>query len=357
MPSNSDVIGLSVARPTINVDGQDRPALAEALLDLLIVENIGGLYRCEARFVNWGSQDNAITFLFFDRRLLEFGKSFKLKLGDDTLFEGRITGLEAHFPAGRPPELLVLAEDRFQDLRMTRRTRTFADVSDSDVIRQVATDHGLSPTVDVSGPSYKVLAQINQSDLAFLRERARSIDAELWMEGSTLNAKSHSTRSGATLQLGYGGTLHEFTALADLAQQRTSVSVSGWDVSGKSGLAYEATESAVSNELDGDASGISILQSAFGGRKESLAHTVPLNDQEAQAAAEAYLKMTARRFVTGHGVADTDIKLRVGNTVDLQGLGPLFTGKYYLTEVQHLFDQASGLRSEFTAERPGVGQA
>jgi phage protein D len=356
MPGNGDSISLVIARPTLNVDGQDRPALAEALLNLLIVENVSGLYRCEARFVNWGSQDNSITFLFFDRRLLEFGKSFKIKLGTDTLFDGRITGLEAHFPASRPPELVVLAEDRFQDLRMTRRTRTFTDVSDADVIRQIATEHGLSAGVNVTGPTYQVLAQINQSDLAFVRERARSIDAELWMEGRTLNVKSHAARNGSTLELGYGASLHEFTALADVARQRTSVSVNGWDVSGKAGLKYEAGEAAIANELNGDVSGISILQSAFGARKEALAHTVPLNDQEAQAAAEAYLKMNARRFVKGCGVADTDGKLRVGNTVNIQGLGPLFTGKYYVIEVQHIFDLARGLRTEFTAERPGLGR-
>src|SRR5258705_8493580 len=43
----------------------------------------------------------------------------------DTLFEGRIMALEGQFPEGRQPQLVVLAEDRFQDLRMTRRTRTF----------------------------------------------------------------------------------------------------------------------------------------------------------------------------------------------------------------------------------------
>ena len=102
-------------------------------------------------------------------------------------------GLEACFPEGQSPEIRVLAEDRFQDLRMTRRTRTFSDVTDSDVITQIANDHGLSPSVSVNGPTYKVLAQVNQSDLAFVRERARAIDAEVWMKGNTLNAKPHGT--------------------------------------------------------------------------------------------------------------------------------------------------------------------
>ncbi len=355
--TNGSTTEVRVARPTINVGGQDRPKLAVGLLSLLIVEGTSGLYRCEAVFGNWGTVDNSVGFLYFDRSILEFGKPFQIKLGSDTLFDGRIMALEALFPEGRPPELNVLAEDRFQDLRMTRRTRSFADASDADVINQVANDHGLSPDVDVPGPTYKVLAQINQSDLAFLRDRARAIDAELWMDGSTLKAKAHANRNGGSLQMTYGKDLREFSVLADLSGQRTSVAVNGWDVSSKSGLQYEATDTVIGGELNGDTSGVSILSSALGQRKEALAHTVPLTNAEAQAEAEAFFKMTARRFVTGRGVAQTDVKLRAGSYVNLQGLGPLFSGKYYVVEVKQIFDGQKGLRTEFTAERPGIGQA
>jgi phage protein D len=155
----------------------------------------------------------------------------------------------------------------------------------------------------------------------------------------------------------YGNALREFCVLADLAQQRTSVTVSGWDVASKSEMTHEATAAILSGELNGDSSGVSILSSAFGTRKEALVHTVPLSSQEAQAAAEAFFRASARRFVVGRGVAEADSRLRVGSYVDLQGLGPLFNGKYYLSEVRHRFDGVKGMRTEFTAERPGIGQA
>jgi phage protein D len=345
------------ARPTINVEGKDDPGLGLGLLNMMIVEQTSGLYHCEATFGNWGSINGGIGFLYFDRHTLEFGKTFKVKLGSDTIFNGRILGLEAHFPEGHSPEITILAEDRFQDLRMMRRTRTFTNVSDADVIQQIANEHGLIPQVDITGPTYKVLAQVNQSDLAFIRERVRSIDAELWMDNSTLHAQLRTKRNNGTLKMTYGNELREFSVLADLAMQRTSVTVNGWDVAGKAGLQYEATDSIISGELKGDTSGANILASALGQRKESLAHTVPLNSQEAQAEAEAFFKMTARRFVTGRGIADANSQLRVGSYVDLQGLGSLFNGKYYLSEVKHLFDGICGIRTEFTAERPGLGQA
>ena len=37
-------------------------------------------------------------------------------------------------------------------------------------------------------------------------------------------------------------------------------------------------------------------------------------------------------------------------------IGPLFSGKYYVVEVRHRFDSQKGLRTEFTAERAGIGK-
>jgi uncharacterized protein len=94
-----------------------------------------------------------------------------------------------------------------------------------------------------------------------------------------------------------------------------------------------------------------------GERKASVAHAVPITAREAQDRAEAAFRLQARRFLTGRGIAEPDARLRAGTQVDLQGLGPLFSGKYYVGEVAHLFDGARGLRTEFAAERPGIGGA
>ena len=352
-PTNA---GLHGARPTINLNGEDQAALAEGLLRLEICETIEGLYRCEAAFGNWGDKNGKSGFLYFDRDLLEFGKAFKVKTGTDVLFDGRIMALESSFPEGSPPDLTVLAEDRFQDLRMTRRTRTFNDMSDSDVVNQVAGDHGLRADARITGPTHKVLAQVNLSDLAFLRERARSVDAELWAEGDTLHVHSRTNRRGTAIELTHGHELRSFCAVADLASQRSSVTANGWDVAGKTAIQHEATDSVISGELNGDSSGVSILRSALGERKEAVAHTVPLDSPEAQHEAESWFKKCARQFVVGRGIAETQAKLRVGAVLDLKNIGPLFSGKYYVVESRHRFDSKKGLRTEFAVERAGLGR-
>jgi phage protein D len=344
------------ASPTLNVGGEDKPDLTSQLLELSVYEDTLGLYRCEAEFGNWGAVSGRIGFRYFDRGLLDFGKAFKVKLDDAVLFDGRVMGLQATFPEGAPPRIRVLADDRLQDLRMTRRSRTFSDVSDADAIRTVASDHSLTPDIDASGPTHKVLAQVNQSDLAFIRERARAVDAEAWVEGSTLHVKQRGTRDAGRVELTWQHQLREFEVTADLASQRTSVTVSGWDVSAKEAVASEATSSAIGSEVGSDTSGVSILEN-IAARKENLAHIVPATTSEGRAAAEAFFRTSARRFVCGHGVAETSTGLRVGSRVELKELGPLFSGKYTVTAVRHRFDTAHGIRTEFDVERPGIGQA
>ena len=144
--------------------------------------------------------------------------------------------------------------------------------------------------------------------------------------------------------------------LPDLAHQRNGVSVTGWDVSAKNGIKYEASDSALGSELNGHTSGASTLQTALGQRKETVTGALPFTSAEAQSAAEAFFRMRARRFVVARGVAEPDARLRVGGRVSLKALGPLFSGTYYLAEVEHQFDGTRGLRTAFVGERPGLGQ-
>jgi uncharacterized protein len=357
MGSISSTNALYAARPRISIDGQENRELTAGLISLLVEETPEGLFRCEATFGNWGA-DGEVGLLYFDRQILDFGRDLAVQAGDDQaaaqIFSGKITGIEGHFPRVRAPEITVLVEDRFQDLRMARRTRTFEDVSDADVVQQVASQHGLRTAIDMDGPTHRVLAQLNQSDLAFLRERAHAVDAELWVEGDTLHAQARSRRDAGEVALTYGQRLFEFSVLADLARQRTTLSVSGWDVAAKEELEYEAGESALGSELNGFLGGSTLLQQAFGRRKERLVHMAPVTQQEAQAVAEAHYRQMARQFIQGRGVCEGDGRIRVGAHVTLRGLGALFSGEYYVSEVRHTFDGVSGFATHFRVERPGL---
>jgi hypothetical protein len=280
---------LRPSRPTILLSGQESSSLAQGLLALRVEESVSGIASCELAIGNWGPVGDGVGFLYFDRTDIDFGKPLGVSTGGSSLFSGRITGIEGQFPEGSPPSILLLAEDRLQDLRMTRRTRTFENLTDAALIRQIAGDHGLDADVQLDGPSHRVIAQLNQSDLAFVQERCRAVDAEAWVEDRALKVKGHAARTGGAsdaLELGYGHELREFTVVADLEGQATEVTVGGWDVAGKAAIKETATESAIQSELKGGDSGASILGTALASRKESIAHTAPIARAKASLSSE-----------------------------------------------------------------------
>src|SRR6266581_7298353 len=111
-------------------------------------------------------------------------KPVQVSVGPDeaqrTVFDGLISAIEVVFGDSEPPRVVVLAEDALMRLRMTRRMRSYTNVTDADIADAIANDHGLQSDTAVDGPTYDVVQQLNQSDLAFLRDRARLVQAELW---------------------------------------------------------------------------------------------------------------------------------------------------------------------------------
>lgn len=351
---------LDSGRPSLLIEGQPAADLAAALFEMRVEERSDGMARCELAFGAWGlTPDGQHGYPLYDRKRLEFGKRVEVRLGNDRLFVGRIFAIEGRFPeagAGEA-EVIVHAEDRLQDLRMARRTRCFTQASDADIARRIASDHGLSASVDLPGPTYPVLAQVNQSDLAFLRERARAGGGEVWLVDNALHVATRPARAGGdSVALAYGSTLRGFAVRADLALQRTRLSVSGWDVRAKQALCEEATDTVLASERNGGDGGPALLQSAFGERADTVAHLQPADAAEARALAESWMQQMGRRFVSGRGVANPDARLKPGASVELGGLGPVFNGTYTVTESCHRFDMREGARTEFNVERAAIGR-
>jgi phage protein D len=292
--------------------------------------------------------------------VLDFGKALVVSLGPTdaraTVFEGKLSALELAMDQGRAAEVVVFAEDRLMDLRLTRRFKSYENVSDGDLVRQIAAQHGLSPQADLQGPSWPLVQQWNQSDLAFLRERARRLAAEVWVADGALHMATRDQRNGNKLTLIQGATLVQARLRADLAHQRSKVVVGGFDDQDQDAIDEEAAAGVVAAEAQGHTHGPQVLERAFGERVSYRVREVPLQDAQATALAKAALLARARRFVGVTGVAGGNPAIRVGSLLKLERVSPLFEGDgFYVTRVKHQFDLAAGYRTHFDAERPWLG--
>jgi phage protein D len=355
----------STSAPVLKVEGTVKGELARDLLRLEVAEDTAGLRTLRASLAavsQGGPGADQETLLYLDGTIVDFGKKLEVSLGppgtERIVFVGRISGMEADLEAGRMPEVLVFAEDDLMQLRMTRRMKTYENVSDADIAQAIAGEHGLSADVAADGPTYDVVQQWNQSDLAFLRERARLVDAELWVRDGTLNFKTRPNRTATSLTLVLGNELLAARTRADLAHQRTEITVSGYDADARDTIEEAAGPDAISAEVSGGRTGPDVLQRAFGDRPSFLLREAPLVAGDARDWARAEMLRRARRFVTVAGTTRGSPDMLVGSHLELQRVGPPFEGDgYYVTRVRHTYDLRAGHRTHFEAERPTLASA
>ncbi len=344
--------------PVFEIEGQANVELARDVLRLEVEETTAGLKTLSARFIAQGptSSSPEQQQLYLDGSVFDFGKKISVVLGAapdaHTVFTGLISAIEADFKEGEDPEVVVFAEDKLMKLRMTRRMKTYENMSDADIATAIASEHGLTPAADADGPTYDVVQQWNMSDLAFLRERAQRIQAEIWVEDETLNFKSRSKRTATELTLVQGNHLISARARADLAHQRTKVKLSGYDASQRDRIEEEAGADAIQAEVSGGLTGPAALQRAFGERVSYRLRDVPLKSGEASDWVKAEMLRRARAFVVVTGTTRGSAEMVVGSKLTLERTGHPFEGSgYYVTRVCHSYDTQHGFRTHFEAER------
>lgn len=356
---------LSFSAPHINIDGELRSELTRDLLQLEIAEANDGLRTMTARFVAYGPHADfqEDSLLYLDGGVFDFGSEITVDIGPEesaeTVFTGTISAIEAEFSEGHEPEVVIRAEDKLMRLRLTRRMHSYEDMSDSDIVREIADNNGMDAEVDVDGPTYDIVQQWNMSDLAFLRERAHRVQADVWFAEDKLHFKTRSRRSGSEITLVQGNHLLHLRACADLSGQRSAVRVCGYNAQDRELIDETAEGDVIQSEALQGRTGPEILGQVFSGDRVSYrSRDVPLNAEEAQAWALAEMLRRGRSFVKVKGTTRGTPQMNVGSVVTLERVGQPFEGAgYYVVGVRHTYDLSRGYRTCFEAERGAVETA
>lgn len=361
MPPETSVSQSAIyrARPTLRIGGEEDLRASELVIAMRMDESEGGMSRLELRFSNWASTTGGgAEAAFGPGSRLALGAEIAVYAGDEAapreIFKGRVSALEAEYRTGAPPELNVLAEDALQSARMARRSRTYTDRSPADIARALAAEHGLTPVVSGLTAPVGSWAQLDESDLSFLRRLLARFDADLQVVGRELHVAPRSEVQRGALELQLHGQLGSARVSVDLADQVTSTRVRGWNA--RDGQAVDAEVSSGASLGPGSGrTGADWLGQAFEARLEHLSHITVPTVEEARAVAQAAFDQRARRFVRVDATAEGNPRLRVGSEVALSGLDPRFDNRYYVVRASHCYDVRQGYRTEFGAECAYLG--
>ncbi|HEX5113621.1 MAG TPA: phage baseplate assembly protein V [Pseudonocardiaceae bacterium] len=305
---------------------------------------------------------------------------FSLAPGETTdtcLIKGEITCLEGRFE-NLHRRVVVRGYDVTHRLQRVRRTRTFLNMTDSDIASRILRDAGITDVqVDASGTTHDHIGQCDQTDWDFLGQRAAEIGYELVMDAGTLHFRASSAVSAGTpVALDFLDNLWVFRPRVTAGNLSPEVEVRVWDPLQAKVLTHIAPASAGSVSLTGQqpqtlgttfTSGAGPAAPAaapgpavgdLGPAPSTSAHVVhnrPVAlgagiDAAGQQAAKAVAEQVGSTFAEAEGEAAGSPYIKAGAVVAIGGVSDPFGGSWLVTGAQHVFDNTeTGYMTRFVA--------
>lgn len=287
--------------------------------------------------------------------LLALGKEIEISVAHErrtvVLFKGEITGLESDFSAEEPAILLVRGYDKSHRLHRGRKTKSYLNVKDSDLVQQLAGNAGLQSDIEVTNTVYPYLLQHNQTDMEFLQQRAQRIGYLVYAVEGKLCWKKYplGVSAGAAPRLGWGEDLRGFRPRVTGTHQADKVTVKGWNPAKKEAIIGQATApTSTANQGGITDGGGAATKKAFGGAAEWIVVDNPVIDRsEAESVAKGILDAVSGSFVQAEGECLGNPLIKAGSVVEIAGVGQRFSGKYFVTAATHVFSVHTGYDTTF----------
>jgi len=271
------------------------------------------------------------------------------KAGDTTqqLFDGEIVELESDFFPGER-RVIVRAFDRLHRLARGRHVRSFVNVSDGDIIKKIAEEVGLTAKVGPTPTVHPYVLQDNITNLEFLRGRAALLGYLLFVHNKELHCEQYGSQTG-TLSIAFGEDLREFHPRLTTVDQVSSAAATGWDPAQAQAIVGQAKQGNGSPSVGAGSQGGDVARKAFSLDASIQVADRPIRTQAvADRLAQASLDRRAGRFVEADGTTRGHPTLLAGVSIDLQGLGQRFSGKYFVTSSSHKYSSEHGYITQFT---------
>jgi uncharacterized protein involved in type VI secretion and phage assembly len=253
------------------------------------------------------------------------------------LIKGEITALEPAFDTDTGIRLMVRGYDKAHRLHRGQKTRSFLKMSDSDIVKKVAGEAGLTVQADSTSVVHDYVLQYNQTNWDFLRARAERTGYQLYViEGKLLFKKGDTQTSGPTLE--WGLDLRRFEPRLSSAGQLKEATSKGWDLKQKKEIVGQIAKSQAVAKIgygkDGGAA-----SNTFGTAKGVSVNTPVSTVDEAKLHAQARIDLSESEFVQAEGVCHGNPNVQAGKQIEIKGVGTRFTGKYVVTSATHIFDR------------------
>jgi uncharacterized protein involved in type VI secretion and phage assembly len=296
-------------------------------------------------------QDDDLSLV--DSALFDISKAVEIELPSGphgiltSVIVGEITSIEPEFTEEFTTLLTIRGYDKGHRLNRGTFTRVFQNMSDSDIVQKVGKEAGLKVTATATNPIHEHVFQHNQTNYAFLRERAHLTGFELVVKGDMLYFREGGV--GDEVSLEWGKELRSFRPRVALAEQVTQVQVRGWDITGKRELVATAQSSKM-QPITGMSSPESLASKFSANTPFVEVHQPIANQAEADKLAKSLIAEIDSGFIEAEGTTFGTGALVAGVKVKLSKLGKRFSGTYFVTSAVHTYSTQTGYDTHFVIE-------
>ena len=332
-----------VSAVEVKVGGQSLdPSIMERMLEARVQDN---LMLPDAFLLRFRDPD----FKLVDGSLFDVGAKIELKFAGTGTgpagapFAGEVAAIAPQFES-EGCVMVVRGYDVSHKLNRSRNTRTFQDMTASDIAKKVIGESGLSAEVESTSEVYPFEQQSSETDWSYLWRLAARVSFELVCDDGKIHFRKPGDAPGSPVKVTWGDDLRAFHPRATAVSQIEKVVVSGWDPKAKRRVSSTKETAKLDSKI-----GIQRdeMSDGLGGGTHTIADHIVTTQTEADALAQSTLDRLANSWLEADGVCRGNPKIRAGAKVQVAGVGSRFGGEYLVTKSTHVMRGAKGYETEF----------
>ncbi|TQV87434.1 type VI secretion system tip protein VgrG [Aliikangiella coralliicola] len=254
---------------------------------------------------------------------------------ESSIFKGIIISQGLKIRKNKPSQLVVECKDKAVHMTGTRNSSYFSEMSDSDIIDEIAGTYSLDTEVEATEVTHPEMVQYNCTDWDFILTRAEANSQLVIAEDGTLKVGAADPGQEPVLNLNYGSTLMEFEASMDARNQIPTSKGFSWDYSAQEIIEEEGTDPGLAEAGNLSASDLSQVIEY---EADNLRHSGKVVDQELKSWSDAKIFRSRLAKTLGRARCQGYGEVKPGTVVGFSGVGDRYNGNHLITAVRHQLD-------------------
>lgn len=316
---------------SIKIEGQAIPR-AISVKSLVVSRQVNKITKLSLTIVDGSASQS--NFAISNQDYFVPGKKIEINAGynsqEELLFDGIIIKhaikINTHDTA-----LLVEAADACFKMTLNPKRKVFNNISDSELIEEVAKLYDIDTAIEASSAKYEALMQFFATDWDYIQTRAEASGKLCFCENGTLVVKAPELDAEPVLDLVYGATIKDLNAEIDTRFQYSGIHGVSWSSADQRLTNVEAETPAINEPGNIKADDLAVVTQE---EPVILMHGGNIREPELQERVDLQLLKSRLAKIRGTVKISGYANVMPGKMIKLSGVGERFAGNSFVSGIR-----------------------